>query len=68
MGCNCGKNRQSDPPPTGSTPPDPNANQLGKAATSFSLDTTDGRTLTFGSDLEARAARIRQGGGRVRSA
>lgn len=35
---------------------------------SFVLDTSDGRTLTFGSALEARAARVRAGGGRVRLA
>ena len=33
---------------------------------SFTLDTTDGRTLNFGSRLEAEAARIRHGGGTIR--
>lgn len=32
---------------------------------SFTLKTNDGRTMTFGSKLEAEAAKIRSGGGQV---
>lgn len=34
----------------------------------FALETRDGRTMTFGSQLEANAARVREGGGSVRRA
>lgn len=43
------------------------AEQRTAVSQSFALDTTDGRTQTFGSKLEADAARIRSGGGSLRS-
>lgn len=33
----------------------------------FTLNTRNGKTLTFGSRLEAEAARVREGGGSIRS-
>lgn len=34
----------------------------------FTLETQDGRTMSFGSQLEAEAARVREGGGNIRRA
>lgn len=48
MGCNCGKPQPQPGPNTGSKP-------------KFALE-TNGRTQTFGSQLEAQAANVRQGG------
>lgn len=62
MACNCGSKRRQ---PTGygtvTPPPAPQPQQ--RPAT---LQTTDGKTLTFGSSLEAHAERIRRGGGEVK--
>lgn len=78
MACNCGKNRKTrqTPTPTGSRKipdgptqaPQPSSkanSSVTKAAQSFELRTTTGKTSTFGSRLEARAARKRAGGGTI---
>lgn len=51
------------PEPTGQGQPEP----VG-ATQSFTLRTGDGRTQSFGSKLEADAARIRAGGGQIQPA
>lgn len=65
MACGCKKNKTA-PLGSGSNPKtkrkmpvfgDPKGKQQ-----KFTLETRDGRTLTFGSALEARAERKRQGG------
>jgi len=71
MGCNCGKKR-----PTGMSPskrdqraasyPIPATKKASGQRQSFRLTTTDGKTQTFGSRLEASAARVRAGGGTIR--
>lgn len=50
-------------PPTG-TPPKTSANS--GAVQQFVLTTSSGRTMSFGSRLEANAARVREGGGTIR--
>jgi hypothetical protein len=57
MGCNCGgkkptSTRTTKPPTTGTTQ-------------QFTLTTTSGRVQSFGSRLEAEAARVRDGGGSI---
>lgn len=84
MGCSCNKRRGqaaskgSVKPPTSSAAT--SANETEKALTAsatsarsgssgaFTLLAPDGRTLSFGSRLEASAARIRLGGGTIRPA
>lgn len=73
MGCNCkdrtkplGPNKTVTPAATtrkmkSATPP-----PLGKKQ-SFTLETRDGKTQTFGSRLESEAARVRAGGGTIRT-
>lgn len=70
MPCNCGKKKVA---PTGSTQTaavsDASSAQAGTSTPvrqSYTLTTTSGRTQTFGSKLEAEAARRRSGGGTVR--
>lgn len=76
MGCNCNKKvkplgtsgaqkSNTSPPTTAklkrtSTPPPQGTTQ------SFTLQARDGSTATFGSRLEAEAARVRAGGGSIR--
>lgn len=55
------------PAPAGPAPRQRNT-PVRAVSQSFALDTTDGRTQTFGSKLEADAARVRAGGGRLRPA
>lgn len=57
MGCNCGGRK------AGTEKPKP-TKQSGSTQT-FSLRMDDGRVFSFGSRLEADAARVRQGSGRV---
>lgn len=57
MGCNCGKNK---PPLSKSSAPPPGKN-VGTTQ-QFSLETPDRRVTTYGSRLEAEAARVRSGG------
>lgn len=54
--CNCGKRTPRTPPP-----PPPTGTAADKTQT-FTLTTPDRRTQTFGSRLEATAARVRAGG------
>jgi hypothetical protein len=64
MGCNCGKNRRQQAVAKPVTPPpQPPAQPTASGATQrFSLLEDSGRTQTFGSRLEADAARARHGG------
>lgn len=76
MGCNCNKRKPVGPrtsnqnlvddptkarmrQPARPTPPPSGETQT------FTLSTSDGRTQTFGSRLEAEAERIRRGGGSI---
>ena len=72
MGCNCNKKVQ----PTGFAVPSTATQDAQRAAAeaaaiqanttqSFTLRTSDGRTQSFGSRLEANAAMIRAGGGTI---
>lgn len=63
MACNCGKRRQ--PTGYGTVTPTPPPQPTQRPAT---LQTTDGKTMQFGSSLEAHAERIRRGGGTVKPA
>lgn len=66
MACNCSKNRTS---PTGSGARQASQQQTqreGAQRSAFELRTTDGKTSTHGSRLEASAARARAGGGDIR--
>jgi hypothetical protein len=68
MGCNCGKNKRQPtgaattaaapptPPPAPTPPPTTGRTQR------FTLTSGSGRTQSFGSKLEADAARVRSGG------
>jgi hypothetical protein len=70
LGCNCGKNRRQ---PTGSTaaaapptpPPAPPPPPPTGRTQRFTLTFTSGKTATYGSKLEADAARARSGGGSI---
>jgi len=76
MGCNCGRGQRrpaglsGSRGSTGTNASGASANQSGSKSSSgvqtFSLTTSDGRVQTFGSMLEARAARVRAGGGIIR--
>ena len=59
MGCNCGKNKKPLGTKAPTPPPDPKGST--KTTQTFALDTPDGATQTFGSRLEAEAARVRAG-------
>lgn len=62
MGCNCGNKRR----PLGSGSTSGSNPATGTAATrQYVLQTKDGKRLTFGSRLEASAARVRYGGGSI---
>lgn len=69
MGCNCSKNRRQPLGTTAQTEPRTAGQVQEQEAQSrtqtFVLTTNDGRTQTFGSRLEASAARVRQGGGTI---
>lgn len=58
MGCNCGKRRGTKRDSSGS-------DKTQGSTQTFTLVTNDGRTQTFGTRLEAKAAKIRAGGGRI---
>lgn len=65
MGCNC---RKPKPPTQNKPKPQPSDEKAKGKTQSFSLD-LGGRTLRFGSELEAKAARARNGGrGTIRPA
>ena len=69
MGCNCGKTKRPAGMRKGNKKDTPNYPVPAKATgqrQSFRLTTTDGKTQTFGSRLEASAARVRAGGGTIR--
>lgn len=68
--CNCGKNRTA---PLGSTQNPktkkssmPVADKPKGKEQKFTLETREGKVMTFGSALEARAERKRRGGGILR--
>jgi hypothetical protein len=70
MTCGCQKNRV---PPAGASAPDPSGRStqgIGQPVElpgqKFELTTHSGGTETFGSRLEANAARVRAGGGSIR--
>lgn len=58
MGCNCGKSTR----PLGAKTSATTTSVTTVATAKFVLETPDRRTQTFGSKLEADAARVRQGG------
>lgn len=62
----CGRCGRKSPPPLGQTTTTTTLVVPAKMAHSYTLLTTDNRTLTFGSRLEAEAARVRNGGGVIR--
>lgn len=74
----CSRCRKTTPPLGSKTPtpppepPRPPSGAVTKPTTAkmptsqtFTLQTIDGRTMTFGSRLEAEATRIRSGGGTI---
>jgi hypothetical protein len=74
MGCNCGKGKTTNAnapkkpipagvAPNGKTPAiDAGGKPMKGVTQAFTLTSAGGRTQTFGSQLEADAARVRQGG------
>jgi hypothetical protein len=57
MGCNCNKSKKTT-----------NTTEQEESTQSFALMTPDSRVQTFGSRLEAEAARVRAGGtGQIRT-
>jgi hypothetical protein len=56
MGCGCNKGSSKDTTPK-------TEEQSGKTQQSFRLELPTGQSLTYGSRLEAEAARVRSGGG-----
>jgi len=64
--CNCNKGKTPPPPPP--PPEQPAVVASGTAKTqSFAFQPPTGARRTFGSMLEAQAARVRAGGGRITS-
>lgn len=64
MACNCSKKAQ--PTGFGRSPRDQQlAQREGARQDKARLTTPDGKTATFGSHLEASAARVRRGGGTI---
>lgn len=57
--CNCGK--KTPPPPPPPPPTTPAQDQLASRAQTFSYQPPSGKIQTFGSRLEADAARVRAG-------
>jgi hypothetical protein len=64
MGCNCGKAKTRPAPAAPRPAPTPTGGKLSGPTQTFEL-TADDRTQTFGSELEANAARVRLGFGVV---
>lgn len=60
MGCNCGKKRQAQQQAQQSSSA-PQSSGQPTTTQSFRLDLEGGRTLMFGSRLEAEAAKVRLG-------
>lgn len=70
MACGCNKNST---PPAGAARPDPSGNStqgipqpVQRVTQQYELTTHNGSKESFGSRLEANAARVRAGGGSIR--